>query len=363
VRYKDIAPWYDYVEKFIGVSGRAENIPHLPDGIFQPPMEYNCVEEHFKKLMEEKFPARKVTIGRVANLTTSLERRGKCQYRNRCDKGCPYGAYFSSNSSTLPAAIATNNLTIRPDSLVNRVLYDEQKKRATGVEVINTQTNQVEEFYARVIFLNASTLGTAFILLNSTSSRFPNGLGNGSDQVGRNLMDHHKGSGASAQVDGFEDKYYFGRRPTGIYIPRFRNYHNDKQAGYIRGFGLQGGAGRAGWQSLVYNPSLGEALKGEVVTPGPWSINFGGYGECLPYQENRVTLSKDKTDKWGRPALEIDCSFKENEERMNRDMAESSAEMLEAVGFKNVKMHHNMSYPGNANHDMGTVRMGRDLKT
>lgn len=362
IRYKDLKPWYDYVENFVGISGQAENIPHLPDGKFLPVMEFNCAEKDFKTLLENKFPGRKMIMGRVANLTEEKRGRGKCQFRNRCDRGCPYGAYFSTNSSTLPAALATNNLTVVTDSLVNKIIYDEKKSRATGVEVINTQTNEVTEYYSRIIFVNASTLGTTFILLNSTSSRFPNGLGNDSDQVGRNLMDHHKGSGASAQIEGYEDKYYTGRRPNSLYIPRFQNI-TEKRTDFIRGYGLLGGAGRGGWSSSLFSPAIGEELKNSAQTPGPWGIQFGGYGECLPYEDNRVTLSKDKKDKWGRPALEFNCEFKENEKAMNKNMAESMAEMLDAVGYKNVKQHNDMSYPGNANHEMGTARMGRDPKT
>lgn len=362
IRYKDIAPWYDYVETFIGVSGQAENIPHLPDGKFLPPMEYNCVELDFREKMKEKFPDRKVIMGRIANLTSPLKGRGKCQTRNMCDRGCPYGGYFSTNSSTLPAALATGNLTILSDSLVNKVLYDDQKGRATGVEVLNTQTNEVTEYYSRIVFLNASTLGTTFILLNSTSDRFPNGLGNESDQVGRNLMDHHKGSGASAMVEGFEDKYYSGRRPNSLYIPRFRNL-KEKRKDYIRGFGIQGGAGRGGWNRHTGSNLLGASLKEAAQEPGPWHINFGAFGECLPYSDNRVTIDKSKKDKWGRPTLKIDCEFRENEKAMSSDMAASTAEMLEAAGYKNVRQRQNMMSPGNANHEMGTARMGKDPRT
>jgi len=362
IRYKDLAPWYDYVEQYIGVSGKNEGIPHLPDGKFQPPMEMNCVEEDFKKKVEEKFPGRKVTIGRVANLTKPVKGRGICLNRNLCHRGCPYGAYFSTNASTLPAAFATNNLTLRPNSVVNRVLYDDQKGIATGVEVIDAETGEVIEFYARVIFLNAATLATAFILLNSTSNRFPNGMGNGSDQVGRNIMDHHKGAGARAQVEGFEDKYYFGRRPTGIYMPRYRNL-SDKRTDYLRGFGHQGGAGRGGWSAGNNSEEIGAALKEKLTEPDGWSIYFGAYGECLPYQDNRVTLNTERKDKWGRPTLNMDIEFKENEKAMQKDMANSMAEMMEAVGYKNVTPYANMAAPGNANHEMGSARMGRDPRT
>jgi choline dehydrogenase-like flavoprotein len=223
IRYKDIAPWYDHVEKFIGVSGNKDGIPHLPDGQFQPPFEMNVVEKYFKEKIEAKYNDRHVIIGRAANLTQPVKGRGQCQARDLCHRGCPFGAYFSTNASTMPAAYATGNLTVRPHSLVNKVLYDEQKQKATGVEIIDTETRQTEEFYARIIFLNASTVATAFILLNSTSSRFPNGLGNGSDQVGRNLMDHHKGLSLNAEVDGFEEWVTHGRRPIPLFIPRFIN--------------------------------------------------------------------------------------------------------------------------------------------
>lgn len=359
IRYKDLAPWYDYVESFIGVSGQEEGIPHLPDGKFLPPMEMNCVEKDFKTKTEKNFSDRKVIISRVAHNTGPIQGRGICQYRDLCHRGCPYGAYFSTNASTLPAAFATGNLTLRPYSLVNKLIYDEKKEKVTGVELIDVETNEVIEFYAKIIFVNASTVATAIILLNSTSKRFPNGLGNGSDQLGRNLMDHHKHAGASAVVDGFENQYYSGRRPTGIYVPRFRNISTQRHD-YIRGFGLQGGAKRGGWNHVK---SVGEDLKKESQTPGPWSINFGGYGECLPYPENRITLNHDKKDKWGRPTAMIDCEFKANEKAMQRDMAYAAAEMLDAAGYTNVSTYINGSFPGNANHEMGTARMGRDPKT
>jgi choline dehydrogenase-like flavoprotein len=361
IRYKDIAPWYDYVETFIGVSGQTENLSHLPDGKFLPPFEMNCVEKDFKKRSEEKFPGRRVTIGRVANLTQPVKGRGQCQSRSLCHRGCPYGAYFSTNASTLPAAFETGNLTLRTNAIVNKVIYDEQKQRATGVEIIDAETNEVVEFYSKIIFLNAATMGTTFILLNSVSNRFPNGLGNGSDQVGRNIMDHHKGAGASASVDGFEDQYYFGRRPTGIYIPRFRNL-NEKRNDYLRGFGFQGGANREGWRGQA-GDKIGEELKMAVMNPGGWNINVGGFGETLPCSENRATLNTNLKDKWGRYTLTMDAEFKDNEKNMNKDMAASAAEMLEAAGYKNVKPYQNISFPGNANHEMGTARMGRDPKT
>jgi choline dehydrogenase-like flavoprotein len=362
IRYKDLQPYYDYVESFIGVSGQSEGIPHFPDGKFLPPMEMNCAERHFREQVHKHFPDRTVTIGRVANLTAPVKGRGTCQYRNLCHRGCPYGAYFSTNASTLPSAFETGNLTLLSNSLVNQVLYDEHSQRAIGVEAVDTVTNEVREYYARLIFLNASTLGTTFILLNSVSNRFPNGLGNDSDMVGRNLMDHHKQAGASADVEGFEDQYYSGRRPNGIYIPRFRNVHKTQES-YIRGFGLMGGAGRKDWQNMVMSSSLGAELKSKVQKPGGWGITLLGYGECLPYSDNRVTLNKDQKDKYGRYTLTVDCNFRGNELAMQKDMSESSAEMLEAAGYKNIRKFINTSFPGNANHEMGTARMGRDKRT
>jgi choline dehydrogenase-like flavoprotein len=359
IRYKDIAPWYDYVESFIGVSGSREGIPQLPDGNFLPPFEMNCVEKVFKEKIESRFQDKKVIMGRTANLTQPVKGRGQCQARDLCHRGCPYGAYFSTNASTMPAAFATGNLTLRPHSLVNKVLYDETKQKATGVEIIDTETNEVTEFHARLIFLNAATVATTFILLNSTSSRFPNGLGNGSDQVGRNLMDHHKGASANARVEGFEDSYYYGRRPTNIYIPRFSNLKKT-DSDFLRGYHFGGSAWRAKQND---SPEIGQALKQAMATPGSWQMNLYAFGECLPYADNRVTLKKDKKDKWGRSTIAVDCEFKENERTMNKKSSEVAGELLEAAGFKDVKASSNISFPGNANHEMGTARMGKDPKT
>ncbi len=360
IRYKDLSHWYDYVESFVGISGARDGIPQLPDGKYLPPFDMNCVENHFKGVIEGRFPGRHVTIGRTANLTRSLGARGECQTRNLCHRGCPYGAYFSSNSATLPAALKTGRLTILPRTLVNRVLYDEHKQRATGIEALDMATGETRDYKARLIFLNAATVATTFILLNSTSNRFPNGLGNSSDQIGRNLMDHHKCQGFSARVEGFEDRYYKGRRPVGIYIPRFRNV-NEKTSAFLRGYGIQGGAGREGTGRPV--ETIGAELKEALSEPGSWTIGFSGYGECLPYQENRITINKSKTDKWGRPTLNIDCEFKENERSMQKDIAVAVTEMMEAAGYKDLKADATMSFPGNANHEMGTARMGTDPRT
>lgn len=359
IRYKDIAPWYDHVESFIGVSGNRDGIPQLPDGIFLPPFEMNVVEKQFKEKIESIYDDRKVIMGRTANLTKPVQSRGQCMARNLCHRGCPYGAYFSTNASTMPAAIATGNLTVRPHSLVNKVIYDEQKQRAAGVEIIDTETKKTEEFYARIIFLNASTVATTFILLNSVSSRFPNGLGNGSEQVGRNLMDHHKGISITALVEGFEDMVYFGRRPTPLYIPRFANI-KEQTPGFIRGFHFGAGASRP---RQAGDAVIGDELKEAMTEPGPWQINLYAFGECLPYADNRITLDPDKKDQWGRPIITINCEFKENEKKMHQAMIKTGKEMLEAAGFKNIEVSAEMSFPGNANHEMGTARMGHDPKT
>src|SRR5436190_492083 len=359
IRYKDIAPWYDYVESFIGVSGNADGIGTLPDGKFLPPFEMNAVEKDFKQKIESKYKDRHVIMNRVANLTQPVKGRGQCQVRDLCHRGCPWGAYFSTNASTMPAAYATGNLTVRPHSMVNKVIYDEQKQRATGVEIVDTETNKTEEFFAKIIFLNASTVATAYILLNSVSSRFPNGLGNGSDQVGRNLMDHHKGLTITGRFDGLKDSYYYGRRPTGIYIPQFRNI-NEKKNDFIRGYHFLGNAYRS---RQAVDVNIGTELKEALTEPGAWQMNLSAYGECLPYQDNRITLDHNKKDKWGRPALTIDCEFKENEKAMHEDTKSTAQEMLEAAGLRDIVTNGSMSFPGNANHEMGTARMGRDPKT
>jgi choline dehydrogenase-like flavoprotein len=358
IRYKDIAPWYDYVERFAGISGSRENIPHLPDSQFQAPMPMNCVEEHIKKELEKNYPDRKLIHPRAANLTQQLPGRSACQYRNLCHRGCPFGAYFSTQSSTLPAAQKTGNLTVKTGLIVNRIIFDEETQKAKGVEVIDRETNKTYEYFARVIFLNASTVGTTHLLLNSKSRSFPNGLGNNHDVVGRYLMDHHKSGGVSADVDGFEDKYYFGRRPSGVYIPRFRNVHK-QETDFLRGWGAQGSASRGRGRG----EGIGADLKTAITEAGKWTFGFGAFGECLPYKENRITLNENEKDKWGRPTLNLDASFKDNEKKMQQDMVEQLKEMAEKMGGKNVRHNGEMSYPGNANHEMGTARMGHDPKT
>ena len=362
IRYKDIAPWYDYVEPFAGISGSIEGLPQLPDGKFQPPMEMNCLEKHVAERIKKEFTdGRRMIIGRVANHTQKIGDRGPCQYRNKCHEGCPFGGYFSSNAATLPAAYKTGNLTLRPFSIVLEVIYDKDSKKAKGVRILDAETHKTEEYFAKIIFLNASTLGTTSILLNSVSDAFPNGLGNSSGQVGHNLMDHHYGVGASGSFDGFEDQYIFGRRANGIYIPRFRNISEaTKRTDYVRGFGYQGGAGR-GRQNWA--EGIGVELKEQLLEPGKWGMGIGSWGECLPYYENKVTLNKDKKDKWGLPTLDIDCEFKENEKAMRKDMMNSAAEMLEKSGIKNISTYDSAPAPGFCIHEMGTARMGKDPKT
>jgi choline dehydrogenase-like flavoprotein len=364
VRYRDIEDWYTYVEKYVGVSGEKMGLTHLPDGHFLPPMELNTLEKHVKARIEKNFPGRYLTIGRVAHLTEPLNGRGQCQSRNRCSRGCPFGAYFSSNAVTLPAAEKTGNLTIRPYSIVHSIIYDEAKGKATGVRVIDAETNQVTEFFAKIIFCNASTLGSTFILLNSTSNRFPNGMGNDSGELGHNLMDHHYRIGAMGGFDGFEDRYYKGRRPNGIYIPRYKNINEQtKTKDFIRGFGYQGSAGRGGWSRGVNDSGFGAEFKDDLDKPGGWGMFLVGFGECLPYHENKVTLNHDVKDKWGQPVLSFDCEFKENEMAMRKHMAGDAVEMLETSGLKNVTIFDNIGGPGVGVHEMGTARMGRDPKT
>jgi choline dehydrogenase-like flavoprotein len=361
IRYKDIEPWYSYVEKFAGISGSKEGLPQLPDGEFLPAMEMNVVEKHVAARIKEHFKDRCMIIGRAANHTHKVGDRGPCQYRNRCIEGCPFGGYFSSNSATLPAAKKTGNLTLRPWSIVTKVLYDKHTKKAIGVQIIDSESLKTEEYFAKIVFVNASTLGTTSILLNSASDAFPNGLGNSSDQVGRNLMDHHYGVGASGDMEGFDDKYTFGRRPNGIYVPRFRNISEaTKRTDYLRGFGYQGGAGRGRLRSA---DGIGVELKESMLEPGMWNMGIAAWGEHLPYQDNRVTLNNDKKDKWGLPTLDIDCEFKENEMKMRKDMKDSAVEMLEASGVKNIRSFDNAPAPGFCIHEMGTARMGRDPKT
>jgi len=366
VRYKDIAPWYDKVETYIGVSGEKLGLSQLPDGQFLPKMDLNCVEQHFRDEVYKNFDGRAVTSGRVAHITGDkpFEGRTKCQFRNRCARGCPFGGYFSSNSSTLPAAERTGNLTLRPNSIVAEVIYDAETKKASGVKVIDRDSKEELVFNAKVIFLCASAIASASILMQSKSDRFPNGMGNDSDQLGRNIMDHHLGSGASGKFDGFSDKYYKGRRPNGIYIPRFENLNsNSRPKNYIRGFGYQGGASRKNWKESIAELGVGAELKEAILKPGGWTMGVGGFGEILPYSDNKMTLDYDQLDSWGLPTVTFDAGIRENELKMREDIAISGAEMLEKAGFRDVKMYNSKYTIGHGIHEMGTARMGRNPKT
>ena len=363
IRYKDIAPWYSYVEKFIGVSGSKEGLDVLPDGEFQPPMPMNCVEEAGTAKIKEHYKgARNWIIGRPANITQPLPGRPGCQYRNKCSLGCPFGGYFSTQASTLPAAMATGKLTLRPWSIVRKLVYDKDSQKATGVEVVDGQTNETIEFSAKIIFLCASTIASTAILMRSATDIWPGGLGSSSGELGHNMMDHHFRLGASGTYEGFDDKYYFGKRPTGLYIPRFRNVNGDNRD-YIRGFGYQGGASRSGWSRDVAELGLGGPMKDALTEPGPWSMGITAFGEILPYHDNLIKLSDTVKDKWGMEALVMSAEIKENEQKMRVDMMNDAAEMLEVAGFKNVKTFDNGYTFGNGIHEMGTARMGRDPKT
>jgi choline dehydrogenase-like flavoprotein len=363
IRYKDIEPWYTYVEKFAGISGAKDGLAQLPDGHFMPAMEMNCVEKDVSARMKQHFEnKRSMIIGRTANITEALPGRTNCQYRNKCWLGCPFGAYFSTQSSTLPAATATGKLTVRPWSIVTKILYNKDTKKATGVEVLDAETNKTYQYFAKIIFLNASTFNSAWILMNSATDIWPDGLGSSSGELGHNVMDHHLGIGAGGTVEGFDDKYYFGRRANGIYIPRYRNFNGDKRD-YLRGFGYQGGASREGWAQHVAEMSIGSDFKDALSEPGQWQMGIGGFGEILPYHENKVTLDKTKKDKWGLNVLAFDCEWKENERKMRIDMKNDAIEMLEAAGVKNVKGRDGDGTMGRGIHEMGTARMGLDPKT
>ncbi|MDA8972990.1 GMC family oxidoreductase [bacterium] len=365
VRYKDIAPWYDRVEEYIGVSGENLGLSQLPDGKFEPMMQLNCVEQHFREQVAEQFEGRVVTAGRVAHITSDkkYDGRSKCQFRNRCIRGCPFGGYFSSVSSTLPAAERTGNMTLRANSIVHEVIYDAATGKASGVKVIDRETKESMVFNAKIVFLCASSMASSAILMQSKSERFPNGLGNDSDQLGRNIMDHQLGVGANGTFDGFEDKYYKGRKPNGVYIPRFRNLDTDTKKDYLRGFGYQGGASRGNWEEAIAEHAFGKDLKESVLKPGGWSMGIMGFGEVLPYEENRFTLDYENLDEWGLPTLTFDAEFKDNEWKMREDIKAQAVAMLEQAGFKNVNAYDNPGALGLGIHEMGTARMGRDPKT
>jgi choline dehydrogenase-like flavoprotein len=363
IRYDDIASWYSYAERFAGIQGSKDGLEVLPDGDFMPAMELNCVEKEVKKrLLDHYKGTRHVIIGRSANITVPHYDRTNCQYRNRCWRGCPFGGYFSTQSATLPAAMKTGNLTLRPFSIVTRILYDKDTKKATGVEILDAETNKTYEYKSKIVFVCASALNSTWVLMNSATDVWEGGLGSSSGELGHNVMDHHFRAGASGTVEGFEDKYLYGRRPTGIYIPRFRNIYDDKRD-YVRGFGYQGGAGR-GRGVEIAEMTVGADLKEALsVASDNWNMNITGFGEMLPYHENKIYLDKEKKDKWGLPVLAFDVEIKENEKKMRIDMMNDAKEMLEAAGVKDVQTYDLGYAPGMGIHEMGTARMGRDPKT
>ena len=363
IRYADLAPWYDHVEKHAGISGSIEGLPQLPDGQFLPAMPLNCGEEHVAGRFKDAFGGtRRIMIGRTANATKALEGRSQCQYRNACWLGCPYGAYFSTQSSTLPAAAKTGKLTLKPWSIATEILLDKKRKRATGVRVIDAVSEQTTDYTAKIVFVCASTLNSAWLLMRSGTDIWPGGLGSSSGELGHNLMDHHFRAGAEGYLDGLNDKYYYGRRPNGIYIPRYRNLFGDKRD-YLRGFGYQGGAGRDGWMRAVKELGIGAQFKDEAATPGPWKFGATAFGEMLPNHANQASLDHERKDKWGLPVLKIDCATGENERLMRKDMINDMAEMLERTGAKRVTTFDHGYFPGMGIHEMGTARMGRDPKT
>lgn len=368
IRYEQIEPWYDYVERFVGISGQAEGLSHCPDGIFLPPMQLNWAEEYLQEALNAHFDDRLLTIGRAAVLTQPHNGRAACHYCGQCYRGCSAGAYYSSQSASLPAAFATGRLTLQPESIVHSLIYDEVRGRATGVRYIDRSSATMREAEARIIFLCASALGTTQILLNSTSSRFPNGFANDSGVLGHYLMDHHFQIGATGQIPGGEDRYFVGSRPNGIYIPRFRNLSKKTmRRDYLRGFAYQGEAYRPSWDRPV--PGFGPELKQTLQTPGPWEMFLEAYGEAMPRFENYVTLDESMTDAWGIPALRIHCKWAENELTMREDMQQSAVEMLDAAGAKNIQTFDHYTEgglgaePGLGIHEMGTARMGRDPKS
>ena len=364
IRYNDLAPWYDHVEKFAGISGSLEGLPYLPDGQFLPPVPLNIVEKDIASKIKNFYKGdRHLINSRVANLTVPHNERTNCQFRNRCWEGCPFGGYFSTQSSTLPAAMKTNNLTVRPLSLVTKILYDKDKKKANGVEVLDTMDNKTYEYKAKIIFVCASALNSTWLLFNSATDIWPGGLGSSSNELGHNVMDHHYNLGASGNVEGYEDKTEYGRRPCGFYITRFANVPGDKKRDFVRGFGYQGGASRQGWSREIAEFNIGSQLKGDLTEPGDWRIGAGGFGEILPYHENKISLDKDVKDKWGLPVLSMDAELKDNEKKMRKDIIEEIVAMLEAGGVKNITTYDSGHAIGHGIHEMGTARMGRDPKT
>ena len=364
IRYDDLASWYSYVERFAGIQGSKEGLDVLPDGEFLPAMDMNVVEKDVASKLKSQFNGqRHMFIGRSANITEARPEQGRtnCQYRDRCWRGCPFGGYFSTQSATLPAARKTGNLTMENNKIVTKLIYDKNTKKATGVEVLDAETNKTYTYTAKIIFLCASSFNSTWILMNSATDIWPDGLGSSSGELGHNVMDHHFRLGANARVEGFEDKYIFGRRPTGIYIPRFRNWGGDKRD-YLRGFGYQGSASR-GRGMDVAEMTIGAELKEALTEPGSWHMGITAFGEMLPDHNNKISLNKNKKDKWGLPVLDFDVEIKDNEKKMRVDMMNDAAEMLSAAGLKDISTFDSGYAVGMGIHEMGTARMGRDPKT
>jgi choline dehydrogenase-like flavoprotein len=363
IRYQDIAPWYDYVEDFVGVTGQAEGLPQLPDGKFLPPMEMTCAEVLVKEAIDKWFPGeRKMTIGRAAILTAPHRGRLPCHYCGPCSRGCITRSYFSSVNATLPVAQATGKLTLRPYSVVHSLNFDATTRRISSVRVIDGQTKQALEFRGRLVFLCASALESARVLLNSSTTEFPNGLANSSGELGHNVMDHVMGGGASARIPGNEDRTHLGNRPNGIYVPRFRNV-KQKHPDFMRGYGFQGGGFREGWEHGLELRGFGANFKRMLSKRGPWAFTLYGFGECLPNHDNYIELDKMKTDAWGIPVLKINCVWRENERTLLKDMSITAAEMLSAAGAREIEVFVEDNAPGLTIHEMGTARMGRDPRT
>ena len=366
IRYRDIAPWYSHVEKFVGISGNRDGIDSLPDSEVLPPFELNCVEKHIQQKVRENYANRHVIIGRCAHLTKPNEihtqqGRGQCQARHLCYRGCPYGGYFSSNSATLPWAEKTGNLTLRPHSVAHSIIYDEQKGKAVGVQVIDAQTKETTEYFANIIFVNAACLNTNLLLLNSTSGRFPNGLGNDNGLLGKYVAFHNYRGSLTATMDGYEDGYYYGRRPTTAFMPSFRNVRK-QETDFLRGYMVAFAAGRSGWQQ-GHGQGFGTDWKETITKPGGWSVFMMMQGETVPKRENHVRLSKDKKDAWGIPQLVTSVDYDENDTKLMNDFIEQGSEMLHKSGCRDISPSDSGQSPGLDIHEMGGCRMGRDPKT
>ncbi len=366
IRYEDIAPWYSHVEKFAGISGNKDGCDTLPDGEFLPPWEMNCVEKDIQQKIMANYKNRYVVQGRCAHLTKPnpihIEQgRTQCQARSLCERGCPYGGYFSSNASTIPWAQKSGNLTLRPDSVVHSIIYDDKKNKAVGVSVIDSHTKKVTEYFSKIIFVNAACFNSNLILLNSTSNRFPNGFGNDNGLLGKYIAFHNYRGSVSGSYDGPEDKYYYGRRPTQPMMPNFRNVYK-QEMDFLRGYMSFYGAGR-GRSNGNGQEQIGGDYKDSLTEPGDWYVSMMMQGETIPKVTNHVTLSTDKKDQWGIPQLVFNVGYDDNDERLFKDFLNQASEMLDKAGCKNISQHDSKQAPGLDIHEMGGVRMGKDAKT